>query len=177
MRVIRGALPTMRKNRSGTIVQISSTSGIVGSPATSPYCTSKFALEGFSESLALEVNSFGIRVVLIEPGMFRTQIMQKGQWATASADYQEQANDGFGWVNMVKAKLNDLEAKMGDPFSFGDRLVDIVDKQGFGECLGGCLRVPLGSDAWEMSKLKGEDLVAKSAATRSIALSTDSGTR
>lgn len=175
MRIIRAVLPTMRENRSGTVVQISSTSGVVSSPATSPYCASKFAMEGFSESLAQEVKSFGIRVILIEPGMFRTNIMHKGQWAAASADYTESAATGaFDWINAVKVKLHDPYTRMGDPSKFGDRLVDIVDKQGLGIDVQDCLRVPLGSDAWGMCKQKGDEVVAQAIVTRAVALSTDS---
>jgi len=177
MRVVRGVLPTMRSNRSGTIVQISSTSGIVSSPVNNPYCSSKFALEGFSESLAHEVNPFGIRVILVEPGMFRTGIMHKGQCVAGLPDYQEPAvKEALGWVEQVKAKLDDPAAKVGDPSRFGERVIDIVDGRGLGKGLEGCLRLPLGSDAWEMCKQRGEDLVARSATTKAIAHSTDSET-
>jgi hypothetical protein len=93
-----------------------------------------------------------------------------------TAGYQEpSAIEVFGWVDAVKAKLGDLDARMENPSKFGDRIVDIVDKQGLGEDLGGYLRVPLGSDAWEMCKQKGGEMVAQSIVTHAIAFSTDSG--
>ena len=74
----QAALPTMRRQRSGHIIMVSSISGLHGSVITSSYSASKFALEGWSESLRLEVNSLGIKVVLIEPGAFATDIWEHG---------------------------------------------------------------------------------------------------
>ena len=70
----RAVLPTFRAQRQGRIVMISSEAAFIGQPANSIYCASKWALEGWAESLAYEVEPFGIRVVLIEPGPYRTQI-------------------------------------------------------------------------------------------------------
>lgn len=72
-------LPIMRQNRKGTIINISSISGKIGFPGLSPYSSSKFALEGFSESLRLEMKPFGVYVVLIEPGSYNTNIWTKGK--------------------------------------------------------------------------------------------------
>jgi len=78
IRVIQAVLPTMRRQRGGTIVNISSSAGRIGLPLNSPYVASKFALEGLSESIAYEVEQFGIRVVIIEPGFIRTNLMNSG---------------------------------------------------------------------------------------------------
>jgi NAD(P)-dependent dehydrogenase (short-subunit alcohol dehydrogenase family) len=75
IRVTQQALPIMRRNRSGIIVNISSVGGRFGLPGMSAYIATKFALEGLSESLAYEVAPFGIKVVLIEPGVVKTRIM------------------------------------------------------------------------------------------------------
>jgi NAD(P)-dependent dehydrogenase (short-subunit alcohol dehydrogenase family) len=72
IRVIQEILPIMRKQRHGTIVNISSLAGRIGFPLTSAYVSSKFALEGLSESMAYEVEQFGIKVILIEPGVIKT---------------------------------------------------------------------------------------------------------
>jgi NAD(P)-dependent dehydrogenase (short-subunit alcohol dehydrogenase family) len=72
IRVVQRILPIMRKQRHGTIVNISSLSGRIGFPLTSAYVSSKFALEGLSESMAYEVEQFGIKVILIEPGVIKT---------------------------------------------------------------------------------------------------------
>ena len=74
----KAVLPTMRKQRSGHIIQMSSIVGLQGSVTISSYAASKHALEGWSESLRLEVNALGIKVVLVEPGAFATGIWIEG---------------------------------------------------------------------------------------------------
>lgn len=75
--VTKGVLPIMRMQRAGLIINVSSVSGLTGFPGYAPYAASKFAVEGFSESLRQEMLSFGVRVVLVEPGSFRTPIWGK----------------------------------------------------------------------------------------------------
>jgi NAD(P)-dependent dehydrogenase (short-subunit alcohol dehydrogenase family) len=77
MRLTQLVLPVMRQQRSGRLVLVSSDSARYGNPALSLYCSSKWALEGWAESLAYEVEPFGVRVVLVEPGNYDTAI-----WAT-----------------------------------------------------------------------------------------------
>ena len=72
IRVTQAVLPAMRKQRSGRIINISSVVGKIGLPGSAAYCSSKFALEGLSESLAYELEPFGISVVIVEPGAIRT---------------------------------------------------------------------------------------------------------
>ena len=74
----KAVLPTMRKQRSGHIIQISSIAGLQGSVSVSSYAASKHALEGWSESLRLEVRPLGIQVVLVEPGAFDTGVWTEG---------------------------------------------------------------------------------------------------
>ncbi|WP_340022956.1 SDR family oxidoreductase [Paenibacillus sp. FSL K6-1096] len=76
--VTKAVLPFMRAQRSGLIINVSSVSGLTGFPGYAPYAASKFAVEGFSESLRQEMLSYGVRVVLVEPGSFRTPIWGKG---------------------------------------------------------------------------------------------------
>ena len=73
----QAVLPTMRAQHSGHIVMVSSISGLVGQPVVSSYSASKFALEGWSETLRIETHSLGIRVVLVEPGAFKTDIWSR----------------------------------------------------------------------------------------------------
>jgi NAD(P)-dependent dehydrogenase (short-subunit alcohol dehydrogenase family) len=75
IRVIKEILPIMRKQKSGIIINISSISGIVGIPASSAYVSTKFALEGLSESISYEVEPYGIKVILIEPGAINTNFV------------------------------------------------------------------------------------------------------
>jgi NAD(P)-dependent dehydrogenase (short-subunit alcohol dehydrogenase family) len=72
IRVTQSVLPIMRKQQHGTIVNISSIAGRIGFPLTPAYVSSKFALEGLSESMAYELEQFGIKVILIEPGVIKT---------------------------------------------------------------------------------------------------------
>ena len=73
----QAVLPVMRRQRSGHIIIVSSISGVVGQPVVGAYSASKFALEGWSEALRIETRALGIRVVLIEPGAFRTDIWDR----------------------------------------------------------------------------------------------------
>ena len=92
LKVTRAILPVMRKQRSGRIFNLSSYVGVQGFAATSLYCASKFAVEGFSEALSQEVAPFGILVTLVEPGVFRTEFMDPASvryGAGQVADYAE----------------------------------------------------------------------------------------
>src|SRR5256885_1439519 len=75
LNVTRAVLPVMRAQRSGLVVTISSTAGLIGQAFCTAYAASKFALEGWSESLTPEVAPFGIRTMLVEPGFFRTELL------------------------------------------------------------------------------------------------------
>lgn len=75
MQVTRAALPTMRSQKSGQIFNLSSIAGALGFNAASIYCAAKFAVEGFSECLALELAPFNIGVTIVEPGFFRTDFL------------------------------------------------------------------------------------------------------
>jgi len=76
MNVTRAVLPVMRKNRSGHIISISSTAALVGYELCSAYAASKFGLEGWMESLQMEVAPFGIHTSIVEPGFFRTNLLE-----------------------------------------------------------------------------------------------------
>ena len=86
VRVTQQVLPIMRKQKSGTIVNVSSVGGRIGIPSLSAYHATKFALEGLSESMSYELEPFGIGVVLIEPGFIRTNIMNSSIIAKKAQD-------------------------------------------------------------------------------------------
>lgn len=81
VRVMKAVLPMMRKQRSGTIVNVSSIGGKIGVPLNSAYVGSKFALEGFSESMKYELEGFGIKVILIEPRAVNTNYLENSRQA------------------------------------------------------------------------------------------------
>ncbi len=84
IRLIQEVGPTMRKQGSGTIVNVSSVAGRIGFPASPAYISSKFALEGLSESLRLEMAPFGVNVVIIEPGVIKTNFLNPIKMAKRS---------------------------------------------------------------------------------------------
>jgi NAD(P)-dependent dehydrogenase (short-subunit alcohol dehydrogenase family) len=123
MHVTRAVLPVMRKQRSGHIMNLASVGGFMGFDGASVYCAAKFAVEGFSQSLALEVAPFGINVTIVEPGFFRTDFLDKSSvryGVTKIADYEEAA-DGA---------LTDYESynhrQPGDPARLGKVLVEVA---------------------------------------------------
>jgi len=90
LRVCRAVLPIMREQTGGYLINISSLAGVLGLPFSGLYSASKFALEGMTESLRLELRPFGIRVVLLEPGDFSTQLSLKRRVAIES-----ETNDSY----------------------------------------------------------------------------------
>jgi NAD(P)-dependent dehydrogenase (short-subunit alcohol dehydrogenase family) len=121
--VTRAALPVLRRQRSGHIIQISSIGGRLGTPGLSAYQSSKWAVEGFSEVLAKEVAPFGIHVTIVEPGGFRTD------WAGRSmtrvertiGDYDELFNP------LRENRLGYSGRQLGDPARAGAALLTALD--------------------------------------------------
>ncbi|MCZ0756846.1 oxidoreductase [Anoxybacillus sp. J5B_2022] len=102
--VTKAVLPVMRKQRSGKIINISSISGRIGFPSMGPYVASKFAVEGFSESLRLEMLPYGVYVVLIEPGSYKTNIWSKGLQGVSirsNSPYAKEMKTILQYVNRV----------------------------------------------------------------------------
>lgn len=86
IRLTQQVFPIMRKQKSGTIVNVSSGAGRIGFPGMSAYVSSKFALEGLSESMSYELEPFGIKVVIIEPGIIRTNFKKNSVMSKKSLD-------------------------------------------------------------------------------------------
>ena len=102
MKVTRAVLPIMRTQHSGHIMMISSIAGLASTPALSAYNASKFALEGFSESLLFEVADFNIDITLIEPGLFKTDILKN----RILGDYSHDSNSAyFDWTQKLLKKI------------------------------------------------------------------------
>ncbi len=120
--VTRSVLPVMRTNRRGIIVNISSISGRVGFPGMGPYVASKFAVEGFSESLRLEMLPYGVYTVLIEPGAYKTNIWSKGLNAfevKRDSPYYEQA------LSMIRS-VETVAEHAGDPAEVAETIARAI---------------------------------------------------
>jgi NAD(P)-dependent dehydrogenase (short-subunit alcohol dehydrogenase family) len=160
--VTRAMLPTLRAQRSGLIVTISSTGGITGQAFVSAYSAAKFGLEGWMESLAQEIAPFGIRTMLVEPGFFRTELLtdRSTVWPEASIDdYAAKTRETVaGWK-----KMNGLQG--GDPAKLARALVQLADQ---GEPP---MRWPAGADAVESFEKKAQELLEQADAYRTLSSS------
>ena len=104
VRLIQKVAPTMRKQGSGDIVNISSIAGRIGFPVSTAYISSKFALEGFSESLRFELGEFGINVIIIEPGVIKTNFfdsMRTAKKADVGETYRDITSKVITGVKMM----------------------------------------------------------------------------
>ncbi|GGF95498.1 SDR family oxidoreductase [Paenibacillus abyssi] len=121
--VTQAVLPFMRKRKKGLIINISSLSGRVGFPGYAPYAASKYALEGLSEALRHEMLPHGVKVVLVEPGAYRTEIWQKGFDSIPlhpSSPYYEQ-------LSSVLAYSRKAAATAPDPQEVAETIVRIAN--------------------------------------------------
>ena len=132
----RAALPVMRKQRAGHIMQISSVGGRVGGPGLAAYQAAKWAVGGFSEVLAKEVRDFGIKVTVIEPGSMRTN------WAGSSMTIPQISEAYKAVIGPVAERLRRSDGNQpGDPARVAQVIVDIA------EVPAPPLRLLVGSDA------------------------------
>jgi NAD(P)-dependent dehydrogenase (short-subunit alcohol dehydrogenase family) len=157
--VTRATLPVMRGQRSGLIVTISSTAGIVGGEFLTAYAASKFGVEGWMESLAPEVAPFGIRTMLVEPGFFRTELLtpESTKYAESSiADYAERTDQTVtAWKSM-----NGQQG--GDPAKLADALVRLAAQDE------PPLRFPAGADAVTTFENRAKLLLEQADANREL---------
>jgi NAD(P)-dependent dehydrogenase (short-subunit alcohol dehydrogenase family) len=159
LNVTRAVLPIMRAQRSGLVVAISSTAGIVGQEFCTAYAAAKFGIEGWIESLTPEVAPFGIRTMLVEPGFFRTELLtpESTKYAGSSIDdYAERTEQTVAaWSGM-----NGLQG--GDPAKLAVALVHLADQNE------PPLRFAAGADAIAMVGQKARDLLAQVDAYREL---------
>ena len=162
MNVTRAVLPVMRKQRSGHIVTITSTGGIVGQEFCSAYSASKFGLEGWMESLRFEVEPFGIHTTIVEPGFFRTELLEKESTAYADVSIDDYAER----TAQTRPAWEAMSGKQGgDPAKLAKALVTIVDQEQ------PPLRWVAGAEAVETVEQKANDLLAQVDAYRSLSSS------
>lgn len=124
--VTRAVLPVLRRQRSGHIFNVSSVGGLVAAAGGSIYCSTKFAIEGFSEGLAQEVVQFGIKVTLVEPGAFRTDFLNDSSvrfGANGIADYA-------AFSARTKSSFTDRANKQpGDPVKLAKAILVLADTE------------------------------------------------
>jgi NAD(P)-dependent dehydrogenase (short-subunit alcohol dehydrogenase family) len=159
LNVTRAVLPVMRAQRSGLIVVISSTAGIVGQEFCSAYAASKFGVEGWMESLTPEVAPFGIRTMLVEPGFFRTELL-----TPESTNYAEPSIEDYAErTEQTVAVWNSMNGQQGgDPAKLANALVRLTGQDELP------LRFAAGADAIATVEQKAKDLIAQADAHREL---------
>jgi NAD(P)-dependent dehydrogenase (short-subunit alcohol dehydrogenase family) len=123
MYVMRAALPVMRKQRSGHIINMSSVAGVVGLKHCSAYGAAKFAVEGLSLAVAEEVDKFGIKVTVVEPGFFRTDLLDAANVKWPSNRIDDYAAAEVGAQEMWSPYAG---RQPGDPEKLGQVLVKLA---------------------------------------------------
>jgi NAD(P)-dependent dehydrogenase (short-subunit alcohol dehydrogenase family) len=121
--LMRAVLPVMRRQHSGHIINISSVAGVVGQAAVAAYGASKFAVEGLSLAVAQEIERFGIKLTVVEPGFFRTDLLnpQSVEWSSGHIeDYGPAGNVAAAWAAYHGKQPN-------DPAALGEALVQIAN--------------------------------------------------
>ncbi len=162
MNVTRAALPVLRRQRAGLVVTVSSTAGIVGQSFCSAYAASKFAVEGWMESIAPEVAPFGVRTMLVEPGFFRTELLSADSTVYAEPsidDYAESTRQTVTAWNSMNG------AQTGDPAKLARALVHLA---GLDEPP---RRWIAGADAVAAVEQKARELLAQADAHRALSSS------
>jgi len=162
MNVTRAVLPVMRKQRSGLLLTISSTAGIVGQTFCTAYAAAKFGVEGWMESLTPEVAPFGIRTMLVEPGLFRTELLTNDSTTYAQPtidDYAQQTKE-------IVAAWKSMDGKQGgDPAKLADALLKLV------ELKEPPTRFAAGADAVQTFETKAKALLAQAKAHHELSIS------
>jgi NAD(P)-dependent dehydrogenase (short-subunit alcohol dehydrogenase family) len=159
MNVTRAVLPVMRAQRSGLVVAISSTAGIVGQEFCTAYAASKFGVEGWIESLTPEVAPFGIRTMVVEPGFFRTELL-----TPESTNYAEPSIEDYAdRTKQTVAVWNSMNGQQGgDPAKLANALVQLAGQDE------PPLRFAAGADAIATVEQKAKDLLAQADAYREL---------
>jgi NAD(P)-dependent dehydrogenase (short-subunit alcohol dehydrogenase family) len=174
LRLIQSVLPHMRAQSSGTIINVSSVAGFDGLPTCGLYAGSKFALEGLSESLSREVAPFNIRVLIVEPGGFRTNFLTGATKTKAGLNVAYKGGPAEATLDHFD-RLNGTQK--GDPDKAAARMFEVVIGTAMGEGLKlgteGMLRLPLGRDCLQRFEKKFSVLRRNIDVARECTLSTD----
>ena len=120
--VMRAVLPVLRQQRSGHLINISSVAGVAGQAAVAAYGASKFAVEGLSLAVAKEVDRFGIKVTVVEPGFFRTGLLDPN-----SVEWSREHIEDYGPAGNIAAAWSVYDGQQpNDPAALGEVLVQIA---------------------------------------------------
>lgn len=122
--VTKTVIPFMRRQRKGKIINVSSISGKIAFPGLSPYVASKHALEGWSESLRLELSPFGIAVTLIEPGSYKTSIWTTGKQVTTLS--LQTNSPYFNYMKSIEDYISSGEGQFGNPKDVAEKIASIA---------------------------------------------------
>ncbi len=162
LNVTRAVLPVMRDQRSGLVVTMSSTAGLVGQEFCTAYAASKFGVEGWMESLTPEIAPFGIRTMLVEPGFFRTELLTPESTSYAEPSIEDYAER----TTQTVAVWNSMNGKQGgDPAKLAAALVQLAGQDE------PPLRWAAGADAVETFEQKAKSLLAQADAHRELSSS------
>lgn len=123
IKLIQSVLPTMRKQRYGRIINISSLAGRIGFPFSSAYVSSKFALEGLTESLGYEIQTFGIYVILIEPGVIRTNFLNSMKLGKNVITPQNDSNINSPYAEMIQKRISAFKPR----FEKGSSPIEVAE--------------------------------------------------
>jgi NAD(P)-dependent dehydrogenase (short-subunit alcohol dehydrogenase family) len=159
----RAVLPTMRAQKSGVIVNISSMGGVVGFPGIGYYNATKFAVEGLSEAMAKELAPLGVKVLIVEPGPFRTN------WAGASLKTPKNAIDAYAETAIARRKATQAYSgtQAGDPARAARAILAAVESPD------SPLHLVLGGIAYETVLAKLDAFRAEVLANKAISLAAD----
>lgn len=159
--VIRAVLPTLRAQRGGAIVNISSMGGQMSFAGFGAYSASKFALEGLSEALAAEIAPFGIKVLIVEPGQFRTNL------AGAGMRHMPELPDYADTAGVTRRFAHDMhQTQEGDPLKAAAAIAAALESPSTP------LRLALGRDAVDAIRTHAEGLLADLARWESVSVDT-----
>ena len=126
MHVTRAVLPVMRRQRAGHIITISSSAGLAGQEFCTAYAASKFGLEGWMESLRLEIAPFGIHTTIVNPGFFRTELLTPQSTTYAGTAIDDYADRRVAYVAAWTAQSG---KQPGDPAKLADALVTVANEE------------------------------------------------
>ncbi|MGF6970680.1 NAD(P)-dependent dehydrogenase (short-subunit alcohol dehydrogenase family) [Paraburkholderia sp. WC7.3g] len=164
LNVTRAVLPTMRANRSGHVINISSIGGYRGAAGFGVYSSTKFAVEGITEAMHDELKPLGIHATVVEPGYFRTDFLD-GSSLVVAPDVIDDYDATSGAVRRIAAQLNHKQP--GDPTKLAAAMVALVGAPN------PPLRLPLGTDTLAAIAAKNDHVTRETEAWKDLSASTD----